>query len=509
MSKPSLIERIASATGFAAKSFLGLGDVETNVVSSSTYRGSAFGHKGWLLDDNGIDRYFDFGCLNSIMNAYEKCAPVFSIVNKQAYTYINGTTEFESIADDNPATGKEVDKIKKLLKSPNPLQNQKQFEAQMAIYLRLFGYCVIYPIKPDGFPNSDAESLWIIPPYMCTFKYNTTSFFHLKNDFIKSIMIRYGDEKTTLKQKDVIIIKDVSPSFDNIVMPSSPIKPLSGYINNIIGITESKGQLINYRGALGILTPEIDPNGAIAVSDPEKEELQNGLLKYGLKKGQWKFIIANSAMKWQQMGVPYKDLMMTEWAEDDIMAVCDGLNYPFRLLSNTKTSSMNGTEVDSFKKILYQDFTIPFADMISEQMSEAFETEKYGFKIEKCYDHVAVLQEDDVKKNTARLILNNSLKIEYEQGLITLNEWLTALGYPTRPDADVRSTDVKQSGQPIAAMLGTTGVQSLIGVLTASNISEEARSATVQILFGISQQDADLMTQQSQPAASQQSGAAA
>lgn len=501
MANNNLISKISSATGIAAKSFLGLGTIQSDSISSGSYRGnSAFSNSGWLFDtDNGIDKHFSFNGLGDIINAYQCCAPVFSIINKQSYAFINGRTKIKNLEGKDSETPVAT-KIKKLLANPNPLQNNKQFEAQMAIYLRLFGYCVIMPVKPNGFPNSDAESMWIIPPYMCTFEFTKESFFNLKKGFLTRVVVKYGDETSILMPDQVIIIKDVTPGFDTIFLPGSPIKPLQQNISNLIGIYNSKGTLINYRGALGILTPEIDPNGAIAVDEEEKETLQNSLMKYGIKNGQWKFIVANSAMKWQQMGIAYKDLMLTEWGEDDTMVICDGLNYPFKLLANTKSSSMAGTEVEAFEKILYNSFILPFSEMVYEQLAAAFESEKNGLVITKDYSHVSVLQEDDVKRNTARLILNNSLKIEYEQGLITKNQWLDALGFEgIGAEGEFRSTDTSTNKVPLATILGVGAIQSLIGVLTAAGMSDEARAATVEILFGVSPDQAALMCQSPEP----------
>jgi len=491
--KESFISKIVNASGNAAKSFLGL---TTESINAGNYRsgGTAFGSNGWLFDQAGMDVHFSFNGLGDIVKAYEFCPPVYSIVNKQAYAFTNGKTWVTNTKGKESNT-EYAKKVKKLLNKPNALQNGKQFEAQAAIYLRLFGYCVILPIKPFGFPNADAEALWIIPPYMCEFTFAKQTFFNLKKGFISNIKVKYGEEISNLTADQVIVLRDITPGFETLFLPGSPIKPLQQNINNLIGIYESKGMLINYRGALGILTPEVDPNGAIAMDDPEKENIQEGLKKYGLRGGQWKFIVANSAMKWQQMGVPYRDLMLTEWAEDDCMVVCDGLNYPYKLLANTKSSSMNGTEVESFKKVLYQDFVIPFAEMVFEQLNEAFEATENNCLISKDFSHVSVLQDDDVKKSTARLILNQALKVEYEQGLITLNGWLEKLGEDSIGETgNVRSTDIENTNVPLATIIGVGGVQSLIAVLTSTGISEEARSATIQILFGISPENAALMT---------------
>jgi hypothetical protein len=274
---------------------------------------------------------------------------------------------------------------------------------------------------------------------MCEFEFSKQTFYNLKKGFISSVKVKYGNEETIFKnpEEDLIILRDITPGFDNMFLPGSPIKTLQQNISNIIGIYNSKGMLINYRGALGILTPETDPNGAIAINDAEKEELQSGLMRYGLKSGQWKFIVASSAMKWQQMGIPYKDLMLTEWAEDDTMVICDGLNYPYKLLANSATSSMNGTEVDSFKKILYHDFVIPFAEMVFEQLNEAFHASENNCTISKDYAHIPVLQQDELKKSQSRKVRNEALLIEFQNDLITRNRWLELNGEDTIPDGNI------------------------------------------------------------------------
>lgn len=412
-----IIKKITKTSGAVAKSFLG-------IANSSTYRGEPFGNNGWLFDTGGgTDVYFSFNGLSDIIKAYEYCPPVYSIINKQAYAFVNGRT---FVMNDK---GKEsqspfAKKIKKLLLKPNALQNGKQFKAQYSVYLRLFGYCVILPIKPKGFPNEDATSLWIIPPYMCEFEFAKQTFYNLKKGFISNIKVKYGTEVSNLNPEDVIILRDITPGFETLFLPNSPIKPIQQNISNLIGIYNSKGTLINYRGALGILTPEKDPLGNVPMEPKDKKEIQDDFMKYGIKNNQWKFIISNSFLKWQQMGVPYRDLMLTEWAQDDTMVICDALNFPYELLANGKASSMNGTEVDAFQKVLYQNFAIPFSEMVDEQLNEAFNTEENNCTIQNDFSHIVVLQKDSKEKATARKIMNEGLLIEFYNNLLTLNRWL-------------------------------------------------------------------------------------
>jgi hypothetical protein len=453
MSEKTLINKISRTSASVAKSFFGFGPggvIDAEIIAPQNYRsgGTALGNNGWLFDGlgPGLDVYFSYNGLSDVVKAYECCAPVYSIVNKQAYCFVNGKT-FVMDNKGKEATTDYAKKIKALLKKPNALQNGKQFEAQAAIYLRLFGYCIILPIKPVGFPNEEASALWIIPPYMCELSYSKQTFYNLKKGFISSIKVTYGSEISILSPDDVIILRDITPGFDTLFIPNSPIKPIQQNISNLMGIYNSKGMLINYRGALGILTPEIDPNGTLAVPTDDKEDLQNSFMRYGIKSNQWKFIISNSALKWQQMGVPYKDLMLTEWSEDDTMVICDALNYPYKLLANNQSSSMNGTETDSFKKQLYQDFVIPFAEMIYEQISEAFNAEKNGCVIQKDYSHIKVLQDDMISAGRALFYMNQGCQIQWFNNIITVNQWLELTEQDSIPDGDKYYDDWVREGK--------------------------------------------------------------
>lgn len=443
---------ILKTLGTAAKAYLGLGpNINVTSLSSASYsRDEAFGNSGWLFDQGGgsYDVHFSFSGLDDIIKAYEDCPPIYSIINQQAYAFTNGETKIMQKGGKgrgNEANNDWAKKVRALMKKPNPLANWKQFEAQAAIYLRLFGFCVIVPVKPAGFPMEDAKSLWIIPPYLCKIKESKRTAFNLKKGWIESIEVKYGEEKTTFtNMDDLIILRDITPGFKNSPLPGSPIKPLRQNINNLIGIYNSKGTLINYRGALGILTPEIDPQGEITMDPEEKEEVELGLMRYGLRSHQTKFIIANTAMKWQQMGVPYRDLMLTEWAEDDTMVCCDALVYPYKLLANNQSSSMPGNEVDAWKKKLYQDFVIPFACMIYEQLSDAFNADNYNCVILKCYDHVQALQEDGLKKAQIRKSRNDALLMEFYNNMLTLNRWCQL-----NDEEDLPGTMVTKSGQKV------------------------------------------------------------
>lgn len=427
--------------GLAAKSMV------VDVVNSASFRGQGVNDGGmWFFGNNGIDLHFNYSGHQSAIDAYTKCPPVTSIINKKAQAFINGLSTIEN-TQGSTANSSEAKKLRTLLKNPNPLQTWKQFEAQGYIYQQLFGFTILLPIKPFGFSNIDATALWNIPPYMVDIKETKELFYQNPKGIISQIILTYKGVKSIIDIENIAIIEDFTPSFNSLVIPDSRIKSLQMPINNIIGAYESRNVLINYRGALGILSPEVDPMGTMALNTADKEAIQHDFAKYGLKKQQWQVIITNAALKWQQMGYATKDLMLFEEVEDSSMKICDSFGYPYRLLSQEKSASYN--DVKEFKKMLYQDAIIPEANSFYEQLNQFFGLEDLNLVLKKDYSHIAVMQEDLKQMAETRNSLSKSAQMDFLMNAITLNQYREIVSYssslkiPTTTDGDVYYSDIK------------------------------------------------------------------
>jgi hypothetical protein len=419
----------------------------------------------WFMEVNGGSVFhFRYSGHTSSLTAYTDCPPVNAIINRKAQAYINGKTwilNTQGKAKGKESFGEAANKIKALMAKPNPLQSWKQFEAQGYIYQQTFGFNIILSIKPVGFKeNIDAKSLWNIPPSMLDIEETNKLFYQTDiTGIIKQIVLNYKGVRVPVRVEDLYFMKDFTPSFNSLVIPESRICALALPINNIIGCYESRNVLINYRGALGILShdPGTGQYGSLPIANEDKEELQSDFARYGLKNRQWQFIITSAALKWQQMGVATKDLMLFEEIEDDIMRICDSYNYPYQLMSSAKGTTY--ANVKEGKQLLYQDAIIPEAESMYEQWNNFFGTSAYNITIDKDYTHIAVLQEDQVQAATARKTRNDALLIEYQNDLITMNRWLELNGEDPREDGNVYYSQVKAT-QNANAEQTTTGSQS-------------------------------------------------
>lgn len=419
------------------KSFNGTLD-RTYPLDPQTYRG--------LMDElflpggqGPIERFLYENTASSLV-AYNKCPQLNAVINKKAQAYVNGRTWVMDVQ------GKEsqslfAKKLRDRLKKPNPFQTWKQLEAQNYIYVQRAGYCPVLPIIPYGWKGAvNATSFWNIPPEITDIKLKRKPFSEVvlatkMSDIIESIKVCYGSENSFIDVDSVYIFRDFTPGTSSMFIPDSRVRALNDPISNIIGAYESRRILIDSRGSMGILSSGGDKYGYVPIKANEKTDLQNDFRRYGLRNGQWKFIITSAMVNWQAMGIPTRDLMLFEEIEDDACAICDGYSFPAFLMGIIKNNS-TFNNVSEAKQSLYQDAIIPESETIYEFWNQLFDCEANNVKLEKDYSHIAVLQEDKVNEGKALQYTTNGLMNLWQQNMITANQFLERCGFDTLPGTE-------------------------------------------------------------------------
>lgn len=401
-------------------------------INPASYRGNAF----YMFDmDRGTETKFEYNNKNGAIIAYQKCPQVAAIINRKSQAYVNGKTYIlnsNGKAKDKEATSEPANKIRALLKKPNKIQSGKQFEAQAYAMQQLHGFAIVLMMKPFGYDNIDASSMWIIPNWLCEVYESNELFYNENSTVLAGIYFTYGGTRVPLPLSNVVILKDLTPPLCSVLLPESRIKPLEQPINNIIGSYESRGVLIDRRGPLGFLSQDVNPMGNIPMTKPEKDELQAEFRGFGLKKRQSQVILGGAAsLKWQSMGFNVAELQLHEEVQQCGIDVCNGLSYPPFLLGLSDSTFNNQAEAS---RGLYMETIIPESESMYEQWNDIFDTASYNIYIMKDYSHVSALQEDKRNAATARKIADDAYEKEFKNNLLTLNRWLVLIDEDPRTD---------------------------------------------------------------------------
>jgi len=341
---------------------------------------------------------------NDVVKYYRECPPISYIMTRTALAFNNGIVTLHDLKkkDDDLITNTS-DPLWKLYNNPNPLLRGKQFWPQVETIAKLFGVCVVLPIYTSPLLQSTPTELWILPPQYLDIKWNNK---YLGARSIKDMIdsVRFGlsgnkqnFDRETIEQ--LYFFTDITTSLDPSPIPQSRIESIKLPILNLMELMESKNFVIRNRGAQGILANTgKDQMGATTPLDPaEESRLQNEHAnKYGLSGDKWRLIITSQPLQYQNMSYSPADLMIREFYEDDLKTICNGLGYSFPLLGEGSETTFNNTE--EAKKSLYQDFVIPSAQNIYDQLNDCVGAVKDGKEFRVSYDHIEVLQGDKEKE---------------------------------------------------------------------------------------------------------------
>jgi hypothetical protein len=221
-------------------------------------------------------------------------------------------------------------------------------------------------------------------------------------------------------------------------------------INNIIAAYIARGELIKFAGAQGIISPEAsDASGPIPLKEQEKIELQEQFKRqYGIQSGQYRYMLAPTAIKWTEIGKATRDLMLFEEIVDDVMRICDGLNYPSPLLNTERGPNVSNTS--SFQAQVYADGIIPESTDFYEQWNAYFKTDEVNLEMIKDYSDVPALQDNRVEAGRALYYLNQSNMLLWQNNLITANQVLEANELDPVTGFDIYYDDFVKQGKTFA-----------------------------------------------------------
>jgi len=302
-----------------------------------------------------------------------------------------------------------------LLSHPNPLSTYTEFMKTFIAYYLVFGNAYMVKIIPKGF--ADAAQLWVMPShYMRVVPREEGSKSFLENP-VSEYELQY-DQGVTIPQELVMHKKYLSLNYESARMlyGMSPLKPAAKITESIASVYDAKISITKYRGAMGILTPEgdsfIDPAEADAIEKKYKE-------KYGFGRDQINVIISSARMKWSQMTMPIRDLMLIENAKLDFQSLCRIYKFPSALLNDEEGSTYNN--MIEKRKVLINNAVKPLINSTFEELSYFLFGVGSRIKVKANWKIVPELQPDKVQ-------LSGRLVNEFDRGVWTPDEVREMLG---------------------------------------------------------------------------------
>lgn len=426
------------------------------------------------------------------ITAYNNC-PWLSIIMQKKYNYLQNKVTY--IVDNK---GEDVSKfadaksVLNLLEKPNKYQTKKQFETQLYYFQQIFGKAYVY--RPMAGSTSLPTVMYVIPNWhlsenRISNNFETTEKINIVQSYTFTLN---GKSYPNVSPEDIEIFYDTTPNTieqEKLFDSQSRMATLYEPISNITAALEARGVLIKSRGALGVISPDSkgDVGNAGKLKPEDQTDLQNKFRSlYGLAKRQWQFIFSEKPIRFVKFNISPNELQLFEEIEDSVRTVSQAYGIDIKLLGfESKFQNMNEAE-----KALYQNTIIPESIGLAEFYNKCLKLKNIQIKYD--FSHVQILQESEAEKQAANKANIDKNLLLYQNGFITYNKFLTEIGLEAVPDGDKYS--YQMDNQPLAVSIGVGGTQSLTEIAVNPLLSPNQKKNMLMILFGVSEEQATLMT---------------
>lgn len=365
-------------------SLLGLNNEKYFFESVQSYR---IGYKGAVYLDTDVPK-----------KLFDTIPQLNQVITKKANMFAN----MRLVLVDKD--GKEVEdpNFQKFIENPNILQTQNEFlklwSKQVDVYGNLFCY-KSQASKLQAYPTSvNLVSPFNISPVLTGKIYDQTE--------LSGIIEKY-ETRNNLSQKefptqDILWVKNAD--LDDPTIGISPLRSLKFPLSNTKLAYDYLNVISNEKGAIGMISKENskDAFGDIPMTPEEKKELEKAFQNsYGLGQSEdgsnkMRIQITQSAMKWQPMSYPTKELLLMEQIDANFLTIIDHYGLNVNIFSSKAQTYEN---VIGAIRQCYQDTIFVCADEFTQAFGK-FIGVKEGLKLKADYSHLPIFQTDESAKST-------------------------------------------------------------------------------------------------------------
>lgn len=340
-----------------------------------------------------------------------------AIIDRKALMKANGKWKhFRWVSKDGEMIKEEVENSPYInkLNNPNFLQNGTEFFIQSSILQSVYGNNIIY--APKVLRDVPAV-LWNLPtPYISIDR--TGKLF--KQVDITGVIEKYkfnnpfnGDNEE-YDPTQILHLRDPNPI--DPVVGLSKLEGLMMAISNLRASLGFRNRIITSNAMLGILSSDAGASGQMGntpLNNKQQKLLSEGLgSAFGMQDGKADILQTEASVKWQAMSYPTKDLMLFEEVDDDFKVMIDAFGLNVNIFSISSQSTYENLKNGIV--LAYEDTIIPEGKAEGLEWSQYFGLNPDVEWIERCYDHLSILEKDDSASLQTRA---NAISILLKSGI--------------------------------------------------------------------------------------------
>jgi HK97 family phage portal protein len=422
----------------------------------------------------------------NLMQVYQSVPHLRAVIDKKAEMMSNMEVK---VLDE---FGNEIQHpVLNLFAKPNPLQSTEKFISQYSTMLNIYANAFIY--KNQGLPNSLPLTMWNLPSGDMQVNNTGKLFNQLTIDgIIESYELVSVSQTFTPSQVLHISIGDVNQYY----IGQSKIHTLTLPISNILASLKSRNILITERGAIGILSSASkDSDGGVPLGREERERIERQYQRdRGLDSTKGHVVVTNSALSWQPMTIPVRDLMLFEEIEDDFSAILSAYGVSRDIFPSTKGATFENQK--EALKTTYQNTIQPEADGLMNSLTSFLGLNREGLKLVADYSWLPCMKEDEKRIQEIETAKVTALHQQFTDGAITIDEYRNELGLMQREATIDNSQEDKIVNAQVTirgSVGGVTGILDINNAVANGTLDKTTATNILINIYGFDQSTASSM----------------
>lgn len=200
-------------------------------------------------------------------------------------------------------------------------------------------------------------------------------------------------------------------------------------ISNLIAVYEARNVIYVKRGGLGWLVSDAhDEMGTRALTQDEKRNiLDQANEMYGLDNGKYPYGISDVKLSFIRTNLSISDLQPFDETLADAVVIAGVYGIPPVLIPRKDQSTYSNQA--SAEKAVYSSVIIPMVQRFCNEFTHFLGLDRDGLYLDADFGDVDCLQTGKKEEQEVHRSITDRCRIEFESGLIALNDWRAQQGY--------------------------------------------------------------------------------